>query len=254
MDREEMTHQPCHPERSRGIWPVLQTRSLRFTRLCLATVGMTIMVSAPLFAAGDKKEEKPAAVEEQKTEEQKPEEKKVEPNPARFAPDFCDFEITFPEAPSIAQKCVPGGGCYEVNSYTMVYDLQTTVDISVTCNPSTPAAYEKYSEAVMKAALAGMVENRNLASHEVRFQQLDKEKVKNAALTGAGTTGRQEKIYSGQLWIGQNSVFTVQAELVGGAHEVADKSFRDILSSIKTKEGKQMPKPKKTVIPKQDNQ
>jgi hypothetical protein len=237
-----------HPERSRGIWPCNLQRSLRFARLCLATVGMTVILTSPSLAAEDKKEDKPAV------EEAKPEEKKSEPNPARFAPDFCDFEITFPEAPTIAQKCLPGGGCYDVNSYTMVYDLQTTVDVTVTCNPSTPAAYEKYNEGVMRAALAGMVENRDLTSHEVRFQQLDKEKAKNAALTGAGMTGRQEKIYSGQLWIGQNSVFTVQAELVGGAHEKADKSFRDILASIKTKEGKQLPKPEKAVIPKQNNQ
>lgn len=178
---------------------------------------------------------------------------KKEGNASRFAPDFCDFEITFPEAPIVQKKCIPGG-CFDVNSYTMVYDLQTTVDITVTCNPSTPDAYEQYNEAVMKAALAGMIENKNLTSHEVRYQTLKDQKVKNAALTGAGMTGRSEKIYSGQLWIGPNSVFTIQAELIGSAHVDADESFRDILSSIKTKGGKQIPRPKKVTPPQQNNQ
>lgn len=172
----------------------------------------------------------------------------------RFAPDFCDFEITLPEEPTVMQKCLGDGGCFDVHSYTMVYDLQTTVDISVTCNPSMPTAFDKYSEPVMRAALAGMVENRNLETHEVRFMEDKKTKTKSAALSGAGTTGRQEKIYTAQLWIGPNSVFTIQAELVGGAHDIADKSFSNILSSIKTKKGKQVPRPKKTVIPKQNNQ
>jgi hypothetical protein len=174
-------------------------------------------------------------------------------NPGRFAPDFCDFEITFPEKPSIAQKCIPDGDCYEVHSYTMVYDLQTTVDMTVSCNPSTPAAYEQYSEGVMKAALAGMVENRNLSAHETRFNDL--KGTKNASITGTGKTGAQDKIYTGQLWIGPNSVFTVQAELIGGAHPDADKAFGDILSSIKGKNGKQLPKPNKApIVSKQNNQ
>lgn len=170
----------------------------------------------------------------------------------RFAPDFCDFEITFPETPAVAQKCVEGT-CFGVHSYTMVYDLQTTVDVTATCNPSTPEDYARYNEQVLRAALFGMIDNRNLTSHETNFDQ--QEKVRSASITGTGTTGTQEKIYTGQLWVGPNSVFTVQAELVGAAHEIADKSFGDILSSIKTKEGKQLPRPKAAPkAPKQNNQ
>jgi len=165
----------------------------------------------------------------------------------RFAPDFCDFEITFPEKPMIAQKCIPDGECFDLNSYTMVYDLQTTVDVSVTCNPSTPENYKRYNDQVMKAALAGMIDNRNLTSHDMQFKEFDT--TKSASLTGTGITGSQEKIYNAQLWIGPNSVFTIQAELVGGAHDTADKSFSDILKSIKQKEGKQLPKTKKEKSP-----
>lgn len=162
------------------------------------------------------------------------------PPAGRFAPDFCDFEITFPEAAYVRPKCLPDGKCYDVNSYTMVYDLRTTVDVSVTCNPSTPEQYGRYNQAVMKAALEGMVSERRLNDYEVAFR--DDKTTKGASLSGTGMTGAQEKIYSAQLWIGPNSVMTVQAELIGAEHTEADKVFSDILASIKEKEGKQLPK------------
>ena len=246
METEDMRPLFCHPGRSRWIWPSSGMNFLRFARLCLATVGMTILICAPLHAEEEKKEEPKA--EEKKKEEPK----KEEATSFRFAPDFCDFSIEFPEAPAIAQKCVQEK-CYDVHSYTMVYDLQTTVDVSVTCAPSTPADFKRYNDRVLKAALYGMIDNRNLKSHEISFKE-DKT-TKNAILIGEGITGSQEKIYSGQLWIGPNSVFTVQAELIGAAHDVADKSFGTILGSIKAKEGKQLPKPKKApTAPKQNNQ
>lgn len=214
----------------------------------LSVLAVVVLWTSAVHAEDKKVEETPAA-QPAKAEEKKPDDKSY-----RFAPDFCDFEVTLPETPVTMKKCLPGNDCFDVSSYTMVYDLQTTVDASVTCNPSTPDAYENYNQAVMKAALAGMVENKNLSSHEMRFDESKEDKIKSAAITGTGTTGRQEKIYTAQLWIGPNSVFTIQAELIGAAHEKADKSFGDILSSIKNKEGKQLPRPKKTGIPKQNNQ
>lgn len=218
------------------------------TKTIFYVLALMMVCSVPAYAEDKKTEEQPAEEAPAKTEAKKEDDKSF-----RYAPDFCDFEVTFPETPATMKKCLPDNDCFDVSSYTMVYDLQTTVDVSVTCNPSTPEAFESYNQAVMKAALAGMVESKNLSSHEVRFDEIKEENVKSAAITGTGSTGRQEKIYTAQLWIGPNSVFTIQAELIGSAHEKADKSFGEILSSIKTKEGKQIPRPKKTVIPQQNN-
>ncbi len=209
---------------------------LRAFLMCLLMTGLCLH-SLPTQAK-DKKEK---SAEDEGRDDDGEEKADAPADPKRFAPDFCDFEITFPEKPTIANKCLPDGKCYDVNSYIMVYDLHTTVDVSVTCNPSTPANYTRYTDQVMKAALTGMIDERNLDNHDIQFRQMDK--VKNASLTGTGMTGREEKIYTAQLWIGPNSVFTVQAELIGGAHEQADKAFRDILSSIKVKDGKQVPRP-----------
>jgi hypothetical protein len=153
--------------------------------------------------------------------------------PVVYAPDNCDFQVTFPDAPVKNRRCPEGPGrpCYDLTSYTMVYDLSTTVDVSVTCNPSAGGNnFERYNEQVMRAALEGMIDRRNIETYEIGFQQY--ETVRSATLTGSGKSGRQDKIYTAQIWVGPKSVFTMQAELVGGAHPNADAVFRDILKSL----------------------
>ncbi len=236
----------CHSERSRGIFlKNFLLRSLHTTSLWLVVVGMTILLGNVATAEEKKTDE---AVVEKPAEDAK-KEKPVKDPAGRFAPDFCDFEMTFPEAPLATQRCTPTGECYTLYSYTMVYDLQTTVDISVNCTPSTPANYKRYTQGVMKAALAGMIENRGLDTYDINFSE--EKTTKSAAVSGTGKTGMQGKIYTAQLWVGQNSVFSVQAELIGDAHPQADESFSTILKSLKTKEGKPMVIQKKVPIPSQ---
>lgn len=208
--------------------------------------------------AQDKKEaEKPAAEKTGAKTEEKKAETPAEA-PGRFAPEHCDFEITFPEKPAIAQNCVKEDDCFRINRYTMVYDLQTTIDITATCNPSTPENYKRYTDPVIKAALTGMIDSRRLSEHQMKYSDHGKGAAayRIGSISGIGMTGAQEKIYSGQLWIGQNSVFTIQAELIGLEHPEADKTFAAILSSLKYKGGKQMPAPKaaKPNKTKQNNQ
>lgn len=197
-----------------------------------------------------KAEEAPAKAEPAKTEEAAA---PAAENPGRYADDFCDFEITFPEAPQLVEKCVPGAECYQLRSYTMVFGLQTTVDVSANCTPSTPENYKRYTEGVMKAALAGMVSNHDLRDYDVNFSE--EKGYRTGALTGTGLKGASGMIYTGQLWVGPNSVFTVQAELIGDQQKVADEQFTDILKSIKFKGGKQEPKkPKPATKSKAKNQ
>jgi hypothetical protein len=164
-------------------------------------------------------------------------------DPFVYAPDGCDFQITFPEAPYNTRRCPDGGKqCYQLTTYTMVYDLRTTVDISVTCNPSTPADYMRYDENVMRKVLEGMVARKSIEQYNIGFQQY--ETVRAATLTGTGSTGRQGKIYTSQIWAGQNSIFTLQAELVGEAHPHADAMFRDVLKSLQMKKAPPVEAPK----------
>ncbi|NCO03013.1 MAG: hypothetical protein GW903_02340 [Alphaproteobacteria bacterium] len=158
----------------------------------------------------------------------------VEDTSYRFAPDTCDFEITFPEEPYTSRRCPEGTGkCYQLKGYTMVYDMRTTIDVSVTCVPSNPQSYERYTEPVMRAALKGMAPRAQIDSFDINF--VDLETHRHASLNGQGGNGSQAKIYSAQLWSGQNSLMTVEAKLVGQSHPQADAVFSEILKSLHEK-------------------
>lgn len=158
-----------------------------------------------------------------------------------YAPKGCDFQLTFPEEPYETKRCAPheqgqinqGRNCQTLTSYTMVYDMRTTVDVSVSCMPSTPEQFEKYNEHVMRAALGGIVARRDVEDYKISFQE--KEGIRQAALSGSGTSGRSDKIFIAQIWAAQNSLLTVQAELIGPEHPQADTVYKDILKSIRVK-------------------
>lgn len=150
----------------------------------------------------------------------------------RYAPKECDFEITFPEAPHTAKRCPNGPkSCTTLTSYTMVYDVTATIEVSMTCVASTPAKYKDYSEKVIRMALNGMVKRGNVTDHEINATQ--EENYRMGSLLGTATRGKQNSIYNAQILVGQNSIMTVESKLIGPAHEKADKVFADILSSIK---------------------
>ncbi len=54
-------------------------------------------------------------------------------------------------------------------------------------------------------------------------------------LLGTGTYGKQGRIYNAQIWVGQNSVMTIEAKLAGPTHHEADAVFTEILKSVKKK-------------------
>lgn len=162
--------------------------------------------------------------------------KENNPPPAGlYAPENCDFQITFPESPYKSKRCPQGlGKCYDLTGYTMVYNLATTLEVNVTCVPSTPANYARYNDRVIRAALKGMVTRANIKDHEINVQE--SEETRQGSLLGTSKTGRHENIYNAQLWVGQNSIMTVEAKLSGDKNIEADSTFGDIIATIQVKE------------------
>lgn len=239
-----MTNTTRHPVEKRD--PYDLSSLSHGSRIALRLSGMTIMVlltlclSLPAYAEDKKEAAETETAEEVKTTEEaketeEPEEEEEEDPTTRYAPDICDFEITFPDEPYTSKRCPQGvGKCYELTGYTMVYDLSTTVDVSVTCVPSTPANYQRYNERVIKAALNGMVGRAGITDFSINTQET--ENTRQGSLIGTGNYGKQKRIYNAQLWIGQNSVFTMEAKLIGRKHHEADTVFSEILKSIKKKQ------------------
>ncbi|MCD8571372.1 MAG: hypothetical protein LRY76_07625 [Alphaproteobacteria bacterium] len=159
-----------------------------------------------------------------------------------YSPDYCNFQITFPEAPHKTRRCENDSEerCYDLVSYTQTYEVYATVNFHVICNPIKEGVRAKYTEDVAKATVRAMAEKNDLTGYRTSFR---KESAYNqAGLVGEGISSRQDpKIYIAQLWVGETSVMSVEAELIGEAFEEADKLFADVMRSVSLKEDKKEP-------------
>lgn len=166
--------------------------------------------------------------------------------PSTYSPEYCNFQITFPEEPHKARRCEDNSEdrCYDLISYTQTYEVHASVNFRVICNPIEPGVREKYTESVAKASVRAMAEKSGLKDYRTSFR---KEAVySQAGLVGEGVSGAQPKIYISQLWVGETSVMSVEGELVGAALEDADRLFAEVMRSVRLKqksEKEEEPKP-----------
>lgn len=190
-----------------------------------------------------------APAEESVQEEEAKEE--VDPS-VTYSPDHCEFAITFPDEPYSSRRCEDPEKtkCYDVVSYTQVHEMSSTVNFRVICNPVDEKLYDDFSAKVMQTTLRAMTQNTVVEEYNSSFREEDG--YKQAGLVGQGTSGRQNMIYIAQLWIGKQSAFSVEAELIGHANANIDKLFGDIVKSAKYTGIKDVPEPKKTRQPNQD--
>jgi len=153
-----------------------------------------------------------------------------------YSPEYCEFSVTFPSEPYKARRCEGEGKdrCYDLISYTQVYEMASTVNFRVICNPVGQELKDAYSPEVMKATLKAMTKQSVVKEFNTTFREEDN--YKQAGLVGEGLSGRTPTIYIAQLWIGAKSALSVEAELIGEPMEDADTLLRDVLRSVGHKE------------------
>jgi len=156
--------------------------------------------------------------------------------PSTYSPEFCEFSVTFPSEPYISRNCEGdengdgGDRCYDLISYTQVYEMSSTVNFRVICNAINEEVKDAYNGDVMKATLKAMTKNSVVQEFNTTFRE--EETYKQAGLVGEGLVGRTPTIYIAQLWIGERSALSVEAELIGEPMEDADTLFSDVLRSV----------------------
>jgi hypothetical protein len=151
---------------------------------------------------------------------------------AVYSPEHCDFSIAFPEEPYSVRRCDDEDEkkCYDLVSFTKVYELNTTVNFKVICNAVGKEVHEQYSGDIMKATLRAMTKDSVVKTFDASFRET--ENYKQAGLVGEGQVGRTPTIYIGQLWISPTSALSVEAELIGESFDAADTLYSDILKSV----------------------
>jgi hypothetical protein len=154
------------------------------------------------------------------------------PPPGLYQPEFCEFPVTFPEKPYAARRCDGNDQtkCYDLVSYTKVFDMTSTLNFRVICNPIGKDVKDNYTGEVMKATLKAMTARSVVEAFNTSFRE--EKDYKQAGLVGEGLSGKLPTVYIAQLWIGSTSALSVEAELIGDAHEESDKLLRNILKSV----------------------
>ena len=151
----------------------------------------------------------------------------------RYGPEYCEFEARFPSEPYITQRCdhEDGDQCFDHVSFTQVFGLDSTINFRIICNPVESSVISDYSGEVMAATLRAMSKQTHVDVQNTAYREAAS--YKQAGLVGEGLSGNTQMIYIAQLWIGQKSAMTVEAELIGDALSEADQLFSDILRSVR---------------------
>lgn len=154
-------------------------------------------------------------------------------NSDEYSPEYCEFTATFPEEPYITKRCETDkeDSCYDLISFTKVFDVESTVKVEIICNPSSEEMYKNLTPDAMKTTVQAMAKNgvKTVFKTDVR----EEKDYRQAGLIGQGHTGMHDSIFIAQLWSGKQSMMSVQAELIGPEREDADQLFARILGSIK---------------------
>lgn len=155
-----------------------------------------------------------------------------------YSPPPCEFTAGFPEEPHITERCdggESGDECYNQISYTATFGLSATVDVKVICNPIDKGIKDKYDKSVMIKTLEAMSGEAIKNKYDVNYTEDEQGHYKMAGMVGETMVGMSPGIYIAQMWIGEQSAMTVEAQLIGDPIEEGDAMFRDILRSIRYK-------------------
>ena len=160
-----------------------------------------------------------------------------------YGPESCEFQITFPEKPYIEKKCRAAQGseksksppeCAEIVSYTKAVGASASTEFRVTCQSITADERNKYNSAILEETLKKMLQDKGLEAFNTKSG--DKGNYKTAATLSLTTRDGKPLIYSSQLWVGQKSMFTIEAEMLGEKNDEIEKIFADILKKTYPKD------------------
>ncbi|MDH5722071.1 MAG: hypothetical protein OEY94_01955 [Alphaproteobacteria bacterium] len=148
------------------------------------------------------------------------------------AAPYCQFTISFPEAPEIRRVCEEGDQsmCYDLISFIKVFDMASTVRVDIICNPSNEKLYNHLTTDEMRRTVREMSKESVVEAFEINARE--EEEYRQAALVGKGRAGMEDTILLAQLWSGKTSLMSVEAELSGIQMDEADQLFASILRSI----------------------
>jgi len=151
----------------------------------------------------------------------------------RYQPEYCDFTAAFPEEPLLSNSCEKEGEpetCYQLASYTKVFDMTTTLQVKIICNPANKEMFEYFKPEVMESTVRKMTEGSVIKTYNVNSTQKDGYRL--TGLVGQGRKGLDDTLFIAQLWLSEKSIMSVEAEISGHKNPEADALFAGILNHV----------------------
>ena len=149
----------------------------------------------------------------------------------KYAPSSCDFEVIFPEKFYKAEKCSSKTDCYDVISYAKNIK-DSNVDVRLTCESKTKEEIEILKQSDLKISALELAKSTGLRSYGEDMGKMPDGTV-TAVTIALGMRGTKEAIYTGQYWVGEKSLLTLEAEMTGPANDQIETIYSEILGSVK---------------------
>ncbi|HNQ92513.1 MAG TPA: hypothetical protein PKI93_06230 [Alphaproteobacteria bacterium] len=161
-----------------------------------------------------------------------------------YAPDHCDTEVTFPEKPFIENKCLLGDNCTDVVTFTKIAPPDSSLNVRVTCVAYPKEELDTYTPEVAEETLKRLLKDQNMEAYDISSDEQDG--FRRSTSMSIGTKDNTPYMYTGQIWIGEQSMFTIEAQMKGPQNEQIGKTFAEILKATHAKNNKSEKEDKKT--------
>lgn len=170
-------------------------------------------------------------------------------DPYTYKPASCEFNTVFPEKPFIEVKCPKDkpDDCEEVATFTKTLDA-SALSFRLSCRKASATDLSLLKPEDLKKRLAALVKQANLEPFTSDSALLEGN-VKTSIALATGRRNERDVIYTGQMWLGKSSIFTMEGEMTGPESEEINNAYTEILRSVKNSSAKpKAPKaePKKT--------
>ncbi|PZP57176.1 MAG: hypothetical protein DI586_01345 [Micavibrio aeruginosavorus] len=155
-------------------------------------------------------------------------------NPAQAAPftytsPNCDFTAAFPEKPFIEKKCV-ADKCEEIATFVHTID-SSAVNFRLSCHKVDPKDISLLTPDDLKKRLSALIKEAGLMPYAADAAII-KDGIKTSIAMATGRRGEQDVIYTGQMWVGKNSILTMEGEMTGPENQKINDMYGDILKDV----------------------
>ncbi len=151
--------------------------------------------------------------------------------PFIYAPENCDMRVGFPEKPIIEKKCVTHAEkqeCTDVVTYKKIAPPQSSVTFRITCVEYPKSELATYTPEIVEKTLNKLLKDQGLEPFDIQSETVDNMQRSTSMSIGTDDEGIAY-MYSGQIWIGEKSLFTLEGNMKGPQEKSVEETFVSIL-------------------------